>query len=151
VHSTNKLAEAAKRATCTAQSVPRSNSTKSTVQSKHEHAEATAEQCRAKNPRHWLQVPVNNLDDDEEVTKRKALAEEMLGNEARRPVRIRGLMVPRMRALDHPAAPLLKQYASQGCPADVGRDWTLEKLEAAVEKGPHSSALEHDEIEQIQV
>ena len=111
------------------------------MQSKHEHAEATAEQCRAKNPRHWLQVPVNNLDDDEEVTKRKALAEELMGNEARRPVRIRGLMVPRMRALDHPTAPLLKQYASQGCPVDVGRDWTLEELEAAVEKGPTPQRL----------
>ena len=96
-------------------------------------------------------MPVNTLTDGEEVTKRKALAKELMGDEANKPVKIRGLMVPRMRALDHPAAPLLKEYASQGCPVDVGRDWTLEELEAAVEKGPHSSALEPDAIEQIQV
>ena len=47
-----------------------------------------------------------------------------------------------MRTLNHPAAPLLKEYASQGCPVDVGRDWTLEELEAAMKKGPHASALE---------
>ena len=109
VHSTNELTGAATSATCAAQSVPRSTGTKSTVQSKHELAEATAEQQRAEDPRHWLQVPVNNLNDNEELRKRKALAEELMGEEASRPVKMRGLMVPRMRALDHPAAPLLKQ------------------------------------------
>ena len=34
---------------------------------------------------------------------------------------------------------------------DDGRDWTLEGLEAAVEKGPHSSTLEADAIEQMQL
>ena len=33
----------------------------------------------------------------------------------------------------------------------VGRDWTPDKMEAAVTKGPHLSALEDDEISQIQV
>ena len=33
-----------------------------------------------------------------------------------------GLMCPRMTALGHPVAPLLKKYASQGCPVDGGRD-----------------------------
>ena len=33
----------------------------------------------------------------------------------------------------------------------VGRDWNLEEMEAAVTKGPHSSALEYDAISQIQV
>jgi hypothetical protein len=98
-----------------------------------------------------LEVPANNLAESKGVAKRKALAKELMGEEANEPVRIRGLMVPRIRALDHPAAPLLKEYASQGCPVDVGRDWTLEELEAAVEKGPHSSALEPDTIEQIQI
>ena len=59
-------------------------------------------------------------------------------------------MCPRMRTLDHSAAPMLKEYASQGCPVDGGRNWTAEELEAAVEKGPHSSSLEPDAIEQIQ-
>ena len=81
-------------------------------------------------------MSVNHLTEGEEVAKRKALAMELMGEEANKPVKIRGLMAPRMRALDHPAAPLLKEYASQGCPVDVGRDWTLEELEAAIEKGP---------------
>jgi len=33
----------------------------------------------------------------------------------------------------------------------VGRDWTIEELDAAVEKGPHISALEPDAIKQIHV
>ena len=33
----------------------------------------------------------------------------------------------------------------------MGRNWTLEDLEAAVEKGPHSSALEPDAIDQMQI
>ena len=74
---------------------------------------------RESEPRHWLEVTVNNLNSDNEVAKRKSLAEELTGKEAHTPVRIRGLMCPRLRALEHPAAPLLKEYASQGCPVDV--------------------------------
>ena len=33
----------------------------------------------------------------------------------------------------------------------VGRDWTRDKLEAAVAKGPHKLALEADAIEHIQI
>jgi len=108
-------------------------------------------QQRVEHPRHWLKVPANNLRREEEVSKRRTLATELMGEAANKPVKIRGLMCPRLRALEHPAAPLLKEYASQGCPVDVGRNWTLEELEAAVEKGPHSSSLEPDAIEQIQM
>jgi hypothetical protein len=108
-------------------------------------------QQRVEDPRHWLEVPANSLKYKEEVEKRRALAEELMGEAAQRPVKIRGLMCPRLRALEHPAASLLKEYASQGCPVDVGRNWTLEELETAVEKGPHSSSLEPDAIEQIQM
>ena len=106
---------------------------------------------RDKPPRHWLEVPANHLEEDKVVAKRKALAEELMGEDAKKYLRIRRLMCPRMRALDHPAAPLPKEYASKGCPVDVGRDWTLEEPEAAVEKAPHSSALEPDATEQIQI
>ena len=44
----------------------------------------------------------------------------------------------------------MKQYATKGCPVDVNRTWTLEELDAAVERGPHASALEPDAIDQIQ-
>lgn len=55
-----------------------------------------------------------------------------------------GLMRPRGRALEHPAAPLLLQYAQQGCPVDCGPNWTPEQIQIAVERGPHPSAR-HDE------
>ena len=53
--------------------------------------------------------------------------------------------------MEHPAAPILREYARNGCPVDLGEDWTLEQLEAAVERGPHASALQPDAIAQIQV
>ncbi len=116
------------------------------------HREPKRAQQRVEDPRHWLEVTANNLRDSEVVAKRKALEKELVGEEAAKPVKIRGLMCPRMRALEHPAAPLLKEYAIQGCPVkNVGRDWTLEELEAAVKKGLRSSALEPDAIEQIQI
>ena len=93
-----------------------------TGHSANRHAEATTQQQQAISPRHWLEVPVNNLAESEVVAKRKALAKELMKEEASKPIQIRGRMVPQMRALDHLAAPLLKEYASQGCPVDVGRD-----------------------------
>merc|ERR1711966_233559 len=108
-------------------------------------------QQRVEHPRHWLKVPANNPMCEEEVSKRRALATKLMGEAAHKPVKIRGLMCPRLRALEHPAASLLKEYASQGCPVDVGRNWTAKELKSAVEKGPHSSLLEPDAIEQIQI
>ena len=61
------------------------------------------------------------------------------------------MVFPRWRATRHPAAPMLKEYATRGCPVQTGEDWTAEQLQAAVEKGPHSSALEDNAIAQIQV
>ena len=52
----------------------------------------------------------------------------------------KGLTFPRNRALLHPAASLLTEYATQGCPADCGEDWTIEMMEAAIARGPHPSA-----------
>ena len=51
------------------------------------------------------------------------------------------LMEPRGRALVHPAGPLLLEYAREGCPVDVGRQWSKEEIVAAAERGPHKSAL----------
>ena len=98
--------------------------------------------------RHWTTMPPKP---DEVAAARKRLATEIMGEAATKPVKIRGLVCPRWRAEEHPAAHLLREYAETGCPVDVGEDWTLEQLEAAVEKGPHVSALEDDAIDQIQV
>ena len=116
-------------AECSAHSIMRFRETKRNVQSTSRHADATAEQQSVEKPRHWLKVPANNLAESEVVAKRKAQAKELKREEANTPVKIRGLMCPRMRALGHPAAPSLKEYASQGCPVDVDRDWTLEELD----------------------
>ena len=60
-------------------------------------------------------------------------------------------MVPWWHTNLHPAAASLREYAKSGCPVTVGQDWTLEELEAAVEKGPHGSALAPHAIDQIHV
>ena len=51
-----------------------------------------------------------------------------------------GLMRPRHGALDHPAAQDLLQYATDGCPVDCGKNWTMEEIEAAIAKGPSTTA-----------
>jgi len=45
------------------------------------------------------------------------------------------LMYPRNRALEHPAAVDLMQYALDGCPVDCGRDWTIQEMELAIKMG----------------
>ena len=53
----------------------------------------------------------------------------------------KGLMAPSAQALEHPAAPLLLELATIGCTAAVDGSWTMEMLEAAMERGAHPSAL----------
>ena len=51
-------------------------------------------------------------------------------------------------ALHHQAAKKLLQYATGGCPCNnTGKPWTKEAILAAVEQGPHVSALKDDAIE----
>jgi hypothetical protein len=50
-------------------------------------------------------------------------------------------MCPRGLALHHPAAPALRQYASQGCPTSTGNPWTTEQIQTVIDRGPHVSAL----------
>ena len=101
-------------------------------------------------PRHWTEIAVGQQNPTEVARARRRLAEEIMGKEGTKRLQVRGLVFPRWRAAEHPAAALLKQYATNGCPVDVGRAWTLEELDAAVEQGPHASALEPDAIDQIQ-
>jgi hypothetical protein len=51
-------------------------------------------------------------------------------------------MCPAGPALAHPAAPLLLDYAHEGCPADTGPNWDLDLLDEAVRHGAHPSAKE---------
>jgi hypothetical protein len=50
------------------------------------------------------------------------------------------MLLPTGPALDHPAAPLLLQYATSGCPAPVKDSFPLSALEAAIARGAHPSA-----------
>ena len=61
-----------------------------------------------------------------------------------------GTMHPSGLALHHPAADHLFQYATKGCPAETGKDWTVEMMQAAIDRGPHSSAMEPDAMAYIQ-
>ena len=74
-----------------------------------------------------------------------------MGKDATRKLKVRGLVFPRWQAAQHPAVPMLREYATRGCPVKTWEAWTAEQLQAAVDKGPHSSALEDDAIAQIQV
>ena len=50
-------------------------------------------------------------------------------------------MYPRGRALHHPAAALLTEWATYGCPAYTGGEWSREQMQAAIDRGPHQSAM----------
>ena len=62
----------------------------------------------------------------------------------------RGQMCPAGLALDHPAADLLMEYATVGCPTKTGKNWTMADLEDAIEVGPHVSALDPEAMAQLQ-
>ena len=50
-------------------------------------------------------------------------------------------MCPSGRALAHPAAGLLKEWAILGCPTCTGKLWTKDEMWEAVARGPHQSVL----------
>ena len=52
----------------------------------------------------------------------------------------KGLMWPTGPAMSHPAASLLDDYSTQGCPVDCGPDWNQEQILAALAYGSHPSA-----------
>ena len=58
----------------------------------------------------------------------------------------RGEMCPSGLALHHPAAPLLNEWASYGCPTQTGRPWTKAEMQEAIDRGPHRSALSGEAI-----
>ena len=55
-------------------------------------------------------------------------------------------MAPSGLALRHPAGHLLAEWSAFGCPTMTGRPWTKEEMTAAVERGPHKSALTEEAI-----
>ena len=55
-------------------------------------------------------------------------------------------MAPQGPTQKHEAAELLTDWERFGCPTKTGRDWTLAEIQAAIDCGPHKSALEPDAI-----
>jgi hypothetical protein len=55
-------------------------------------------------------------------------------------------MCPNGQALHHPAAKLLKDWATFGCPTKTGKPWSKSEICKAIERGPHCSALSPDAI-----
>jgi hypothetical protein len=45
------------------------------------------------------------------------------------------------RALKHPAAKVLEEWATFGCPTCTGKPWTKAEMWEAVDQGPHRLAL----------
>ena len=58
-------------------------------------------------------------------------------------------MAPSNLALYHPAADLLLQSATNGCPTRTGKPWSVEEMEAAISRGPHPSALQPEALRQL--
>ena len=58
-------------------------------------------------------------------------------------------MCPANLALDHPAADLLLEYATRGCPTNTGAPWSRQLMQAAIDRGPHVSALIPEAIAQL--
>ena len=50
------------------------------------------------------------------------------------------LMHPNTYATNHAAAPLLRGYATQGCPVDCGPNWDRHHILQMLKRGPHISA-----------
>ncbi len=57
-----------------------------------------------------------------------------------------GEMCPSGLTLLHPAADLLKEWATYGCPTKTGTPWMQEQMQAAVDRGPHRLALTDNAI-----
>lgn len=55
-------------------------------------------------------------------------------------------MEPCRLALDHPAGELLQEWSTYGCPTNTGNNWTRDEMQAAINHGPHKSAMEPDAI-----
>ena len=56
-----------------------------------------------------------------------------------------GLMWPRgLEAISHPAAKILTEYSTKGCPVTMNKNWTLGHIIAALKRGPHISTKQPD-------
>jgi hypothetical protein len=57
-----------------------------------------------------------------------------------------GKMCRSRLALDLPAAPLLKEWATYGCPTCTGRPWTKDEMQEAIDRSSHRLSLSKEAI-----
>ncbi len=62
-----------------------------------------------------------------------------------------GKMCPAGLALHHPAAELLKEWASYGCQTRTGRPWAPAEMQEVVDRGPHRSTMSANAIAHFEV
>ena len=80
------------------------------------------------------------IDDRINLLPNKEERKEVVGKYKHRKPFTNGLMNPSKHAKDHPATPILEEYAKSGCPVDCGPDWTMEQIQSALEYGAHPTA-----------
>ena len=102
----------------------------------------SGESVTGTNTRHWEKVTKRRQQAlqmqkhmDSYWTSHDASFTDQLSGES--PSEYGGGMCPSNLALHHPAADLLKQYATEGCPIDTRRHWMREEIVSAIERGNH--------------
>ena len=63
----------------------------------------------------------------------------------------KSLMYPRQQAIHHPSYDRLLEYATVGCPADCGADWTEEHIMSTIKHGPHSSTMKAPTLKALHI
>ena len=96
----------------------------------------TKDKLRKENKKKRLEKLIRQHEQDWWTTQR---GEFSIPVPKQAPFQFCGQMCPSGLALHHPAAELLLEYATHGCPAKTGAQWTKEEITAAVEHGNHSS------------
>ena len=106
----------------------------------------TKEKWRLQNKRARIEQQATQV---EQSLWRAHKGNQVMPPQKQRPTSFRNEMCPNNLALHLPAAGLLLQYATKGCPTRTGQNWTKDEMEAAIEKGPHPSALVPEAAEQL--
>ena len=70
---------------------------------------------------------------------KRAEPEPLTPTQSEFPTKIHGLMFPRNDVLKHPAARMLLKWATDGCPVDCGKPWSIERIQVAIDKVTHLS------------
>ena len=63
----------------------------------------------------------------------------------------KSLMYPRQQTINHPSYHRLLEYATVGCPADCGADWTEEHIISAIKYCPHSSTMKAPALKALHI